>query len=348
MKKQSLHRKNWLLRRSIRIQRKKKRRKLYKHRSFAQRPVPSRYKGKGLGVNSLTLPTEMNFDKKCRDTLKIFRSIRRVARGEVPIDYIDFDKLSEISAEAAVVLASEIDLWDQRLGRKLKATTSGWDFKVKELLREMGFFDLLNVDKHQHVVVDKKTVFLRIVSADLEKERNGGLLAVELREQIKKFTQHIDELKLYEALSEALMNVIHHAYSGGADYKTKLFWMSASYELDTGKLSVVFYDQGRGISRTVKSMGYYERFRDKLPADFMKLSDANKLKALVMKPRSQSDIQGRGNGIPKMIELARGDRGNSFTIISRNGCCITRLEDGHVAESSAVSLPSSLRGTLIS
>lgn len=143
MKKQSLHRKNWLLLRSIRIQRKKKRRKLHKHRSFAQRPVPSRYKGKGLGVNSLILPTEMNFDKKCRDTLKVFRSIRRVARGEVPIDYIDFDKLSEISAEAAVVLASEIDLWDQRLGRKLKATTSGWDFKVKELLREMGFFDLL-------------------------------------------------------------------------------------------------------------------------------------------------------------------------------------------------------------
>lgn len=347
MKKQNLHRNGWLEKRAVRLHRHRKRRIYRKHRSFVKTPIPRRYKGRKNGGSSLVLPQKMDFEGNAKNTLQVFRVLRRIARGESPSSYIDFDSLSEISPEAAVVLASEIDLWDRNLGRKLRAKTNGWDPNVKELLREMGFFDLLNVDNQNHVIVNKKTVFLKIISSDLATERNGGIFAVDLREEVKKFAHQIDELSLYDALSEALMNVIHHAYSGNMEYKSKLFWMSASYELDTGKLSVVFYDQGKGIPKTVKTMGYYERFRASLPSNFLKLSDAEKLCALVHKPRSSVDIQGRGNGIPKMIELAKGEQGNTFTIISRKGSCVTKLEKGKIIESVPISLPRALRGTLI-
>ncbi|MYI47666.1 MAG: hypothetical protein F4114_01105, partial [Rhodospirillaceae bacterium] len=95
-------------------------------------------------------PTDFTLETNFEGVVDVLNQIRRISsreRNEL-IKYIDFRSIRQLSETAALVLAAELDRFNQhplRKGRRLFAIdVEEWDQSVRRKLAEMGFFDLLN------------------------------------------------------------------------------------------------------------------------------------------------------------------------------------------------------------
>src|SRR5690606_20297163 len=115
----------------------------------------------------------------------------------------------------------------------------------------MGFFKLLGVNE--------VTLKCRIPDATLDEvqflpfyagEGAGGEAAEQLRGLIEKLAGHLSSrYALYDGLVEGMTNVQHHAYPD--DVEMKRWWISASVDPSSGKLTVLCLDHGVGIPKTL-------------------------------------------------------------------------------------------------
>lgn len=282
------------------------------------------------------------------ETLKVIHCIRHAGRGRIKLGYLNFDTLRRISPPAALVLAAEIDLWNRYVGRKLRARTAGWDPQILSLLSEMGFFDLLHIDRNAEVeLVQKNTVFLKFLSDNVKNgSDNEGELARQLRRQIEAFAGQINKQQLFQGLSEAMANVHHHAYPSPSGFKSTRFWMSASFSVASRRLTVMFYDQGIGIPATLPASRLTESVREKIFA----WSDAQRIRAAIETPRTSTGVAGRGHGIQDMLKFIKKHSWGRFSIISFRGKCdvFHSKDQTDGLEYSTKLFGRKLKGTLIS
>lgn len=284
------------------------------------------------------LALEDNFD----GVVRLIGSIRsRSQRRRNEGTYIDFKPIRTVKPSGALVLAAELDRWNhlpksRRFGGR--SDVHAWHPKVRQLLGDMGFFELLGVSG---VPAEEHESGARYV-----KFRSGtavqGQEVHELRElDLSPFIDVPNTPLFFAAVSEAMTNVVHHAYKGQKSQAPKRWWLSAAHNADEGELVILIYDQGLGIPSTVPQ-NFGERLRG-----FVGATDAAMIRAAHYLGRTETGEAHRGFGLERDVRRYVRDfegRG-TYRVISGKG--EYTVQSGEGGDETMRSFTRPLRGTLI-
>lgn len=250
---------------------------------------------------------ETNFDGVV-NTLRQIREASTRKRNEVV--YIDFRQIRRLSPAAALVLAAELDRWNNLPFRsRLRAIdVKQWDPSVSGLLADMGFFELLSVPPPD---VDPNRTS-RFVKFRTESVAKGEVIDRLRLEELEPLVGPIPgRIYLYNAVTEAMTNVAQHAYKGTQTHRPN-WWLSAS--LDENEVTIMIYDQGAGIPATLPRK-FSEQLRKIVQEDH-----AEMIRAAHELTRTRHEEKYRGHGLKRDVRgylqyLARGQ----YRVISLKG-----------------------------
>ena len=208
----------------------------------------------------LPCPTHLSLEQDYEGVLKLIASIRaQSGRSRNERIYIDFRPIRTVTPSGALALAAELDRWNSLLGRsRLRgADTAKWAPNARRLLGQMGFFDLLNLN-HPPEAPSEGSLYVKFRSGS----KVDGAAVEDLRRlDLAPFVSVPKERLLFAAVTEAMTNVVHHAYHDSHRGPPK-WWLSAAHE--AGEVVILIYDQGAGIPKTLPlTLG--ERMRDWIP-----------------------------------------------------------------------------------
>lgn len=261
----------------------------------------------------IKLPERLDFEQHYSATVSHFFNVRLAARGKIRLKSLDFSNLRYISSSAALVLASEVDRWNQHVKRKLRAKVETWHEDIRRLLCQMGYFELLGLPNPNYPAL-KPTIFLPFVRGIITPDSDPGKLAKALRQKIEQtIGAKVKKMPLFDGLSEAITNVSHHAYTDEASFRQ--WWLSGSFDQSDQRLCVTFYDQGLGIPATLP----YSKIIT-LIANFLNLRlDSEKIEAAMEVGRTATGMPNRGKGLQNLLEFAKAYDWGNLTIYSLHG-----------------------------
>lgn len=203
-------------------------------------------------TKTITLPEDFSLKTNFVDVVTALNNIRQQSKQRIRGRfYIDFKKIQTLSPAAALVLAAELDRWNHVLGYgRMKAVdVHKWDDHIRNLLGDMGFFSLLKIQRSHRE--RKESANIRYMKFRTGNQADGEAFDQLLQEIISLWSGEIAHQKLlYAAVTEAMTNVVHHAYEEGYSSR-KNWWLSASYDTDRHEVRFMLYDQGIGIPKTV-------------------------------------------------------------------------------------------------
>ena len=150
---------------------------------------------------------------------------------------------------------------------------------------------------------------------------------------------------LFDSVSEAITNVVQHAYEGlpeGA-IKTEARWWMFAQQRD-GKLDVVISDLGIGIPRSLREK---EELADVLPGLIRRLRKRQAtglIEMAVESSRSRTKLPYRGKGLPDMLKFSKACNVGFFLVHSANG---TFMYNSNTKREIASDYDTAIPGTLI-
>ena len=165
----------------------------------------------------------------------------------------------------------------------------------------MGFFDLLNArypkELKENDSHESDTRYVQFRSGLKVEEK----VIEELREfDLDPYVSVPNRRLLFAAVTEAMTNVVHHAYSreGMVDGLRK-WCLSASRNAARKEIAILIYDQGLGIPGTLPR-NFSDRIREILPAG-LSSDDARMIQAAHELSRSATREWNRGHGLQRDI-----------------------------------------------
>lgn len=305
----------------------------------------------------LKLPSVMNFSTNYFSTMQAIQTIRYLAaRKDYPshtykLCFVDFSKIKYISASAALVLTAELSKWDDAVRQKIRPKVRTWNKDILTQLDELGFFDLFENKAGFDLEKEKQPSninFVKYMKGHLEDDEKTQFLKREIKrivgEDLGKWTF------LYSGLSEAITNVVHHAYPDNKGYteQDKKWYLTASYDRETRIIKVVFYDQGITIPKSLPDSKLHERilsYLSKLPIAERK-RDEQILKAAVEIKRSSTGEEDRGKGLQDLLEFIK-QRGEGYLSIMSGKGLYKYSQTNQKNEIKSISFPLAVCGTLI-
>lgn len=293
-------------------------------------------------ITKIIAPNTICLDKNQQESLKFIQKIRTCSNRRDHLK-IDFTTLNYISPECALILAAEIDRYRIIKNCKIKVVDiEKWKPEIIELFQQMGTFELLEIKNFKDLISENlnNTKFIKFERGNIvDSEKIADIL-----KRISEFENNAKgaEKHIQMALSEAMTNTSHWAYPkdfiNSSDLKESLWWMSASFNKEKSLLSVMIYDEGRTIPKTL-SPKIGERIRN-LTGN----KDSNMIKFATKENRSQTGEPNRGRGLPDMKKFAERISNGELTIISNKGF-FKYVKDNNMEFIKDMSQP--LKGTLI-
>lgn len=298
-------------------------------------------------------PAGVCFHKNLEQTLKFFNDLRGLADTK-KLFSIEFEHLSYMSAEASLVLVSEVDRLRCLKNSKIRlSNTKHWKEHIKIQFNEIGMFDLLNIDhrpkdvkKYESKKNDSDVTFLKFISGETADPGKGTQIITSLQELVRD--KMSGKKYLQSGLGEAMTNVVQHAYPDDfikeSKFKSKKWWVSASFNKNTSILTFMIYDQGKTIPGTLKidmidTLKYLKSFALKFNIEL----DSHKTRAAVETSKSSTNKKNRGKGLTDIKKYAENVSKGELTIISRKGYYSYKKD----VPSEIKELPIPLKGTLI-
>lgn len=253
---------------------------------------------------------------------------------------LDFSNTTKLFADGMLLFCAE-------LKRLIRATHGRVDIrcvlphnnKVGQVLKQVGVFDLINV--HAPIIpVDNDVVNWKAASGHL-------VMGDKYDEVLQQYDGEISSAlqdSLYTGITEAMTNVLNHAYDVQRDDGLKLkestrnWWMFSS-ELD-GILSIVFCDLGAGIPRTlpVKRKRVWNRLWRKGLR-----SDSEIIKFAIKDSVSRTRKSHRGKGLRQIVQAVNDVAGAQAVVFSNKGAVV--VSSG--GRTRAMNYRDSILGTLI-
>ena len=263
--------------------------------------------------------------------------------------YINFNTIREMDIAAALMLAAELEVSKiQSKTSQMMAHDSNWDPKVRTLLGQMGFLELLaaNSKISPHTEPSKNQIFLKFRSG----HKLIGDDTMQMLKNLQKHFAHYDFdpeflLNLYAGIFEAITNTCHHAYrSKRQDKELKRWWISASVNTETNEITVVCYDRGATIPKTVKP----ETFFSSLRSIFQPSSDGKIILAALENKTTSTNLTNRGKGLSELLRLIDRNNQGLLRIYSGEGLAELRRSAPNEENSNILhKLPRKMRGTLV-
>ena len=217
-----------------------------------------------------------------------------------------------------------------------------WDPNVRCQLRDMGFFELLATTPQSDLFgddVDPDTRYVMFRTGNLaDGEAIHQLREVDLEPVVGAVPRR---RQLYGAVTEAMTNVVQHAYTGTV--RQPNWWLSASYNAAAKRVTIMIYDQGQGIPKTLPA-----RLDERLLATFGR-DHARMIQAAHELSRSASAKPYRGQGLRRDVRgYLNGIRGGArYRVISLKGEYIYEVGPDGKTTQRLTTHQKSLYGTLI-
>lgn len=271
--------------------------------------------------------------------------------------YWDFSTVNEISILPALMIAAQYDR-----ARILRPTwrpkainVHRWEPQVRRFLEEVGFLELCGVrDKTEEMLHYSDVSLLRFRRGETVDGQAVGEYFAQLGIDLGT-----ENPMLYDAITEAITNVINHAYGKeqlNPAQTVKAWWLCAM--LKTGQahkeLSIVVYDQGASIPRTLPYSTKYESIKksllDLFGIDFDSDDPTNDAKAISCAMRPGASATGeshRGRGLAQIVEVLDLSLGGHLSIYSRQGSVEAKKSPGGSVEISPVNRAMAIIGTAI-
>ncbi len=281
-----------------------------------------------------------NFD----DVVKLIGKIRRASkRHRNERVYINFKPIRTVAPAAALVLAAELFRWNCLHNSKLVVVdVNDWDKKVRNYLKEMGFFELLDFSPNfNEKIVSTDTRYVKFATGS----KADGDTFVKWREEY--LDPHIElphKDLLFSAITEAMTNVVHHAYPKSYTTVTH-WWVSAAFDLNQRRVRLLIYDQGIGIPETLPRIS--AKYLQKL-AELNLLNDHGKLIQEAHNLHRSSVNKDRGFGLRDIREyIKKLDYAGIYRVKSLKGEYIVEMNNKGKMTEKYRNLPKQLNGTLI-
>ena len=260
--------------------------------------------------------------------------------------YIDFRQIRHLSPSAALVLAAELHRWNiLRPGSQLRTIDiEEWDTEIRRLLEDMGFFDLLHVrlPAATEAGSEDETRYVKFRSG---RKADGEAISRLRTDDLEPIVGAMPRRQhLYAAVTEAMTNVVQHAYPEGANPPNcARWWLSASRNAATAQVSIMIYDQGVGIPETLPRK-FAERVRALARSDHARMiAAAHELM------RTSTDEPHRGHGLERDIRgyLKVLDCPATYRVMSLKGEYVYERSANGDGNSDLKSHSKPLNGTLI-
>ena len=294
---------------------------------------------------TITCPQDFSLGSNFNGVSRLLSEIRTQSQRKRNVrTYIDIKNINKLSPAAALVLAAELDRWNKQLGKaNLKSVdVREWDPQVRDLLKDMGFFELLQVNDMPSTNTKRDVRYIKFKTG----KRTDGRVVEQLRkEDLEPVVGEIPSKRyLYGAITEAMTNVIHHAYKGNQVFRDlQNWWLSASYDSTKREVTIMIYDQGIGIPKTLP-LKFAEQIKSVLPGDHARLIEtAHDLE------RSQSKEKHRGHGLQRDVRgyLEKLNCSGHYRVVSLKGEYFYRRKSDGSTIHERTSHQRSLNGTLI-
>ena len=304
-------------------------------------------------TESIDCPPNMSLAENFDGVTEVLEKIRwHSTRQRNERVYINFKEIEQISPGAALVVAAELDRWNHLIhqrGRKLRAVdVEDWHDDVRDRLEDMGFFGLLHVQVRAREDRDGSgTRYIRFRSG----RRVEGKAVEDLRTlDLEPFFRNNvpNRRRLYAAVTEAMTNVVHHAYGQDASFSTRPhWWLSASHNVEEGEIRILLYDQGVGIPATLPRK-FRERMQQLLQ-DVVRPTDAHVIQAAHELARTATEQRHRGHGLQRDVRryVESVDCVSAYRVTSLRGQYTWRKGPDGATQESRRNYRRPLPGTLI-
>lgn len=293
----------------------------------------------------IEVPQKLSLISNYNETIDFLRNVHNSVFNDGNNLLLNFSNCTEITPESCVIIAAEIDRCLRKRPRSINGNYPNND-AAYATLKALGFFRLLNIRSERPisvVPVDPDLQIVGLVSGKGKKESiTEGIL--DLFVSMPKFQEgrQLFGFKVFRALTEAMGNVIEHAYP--ADYHDQYdcvrSWWRAGFR-QSNKITVVLYDQGKGIPHTLPST-----WPDALKAvaqGKLAPNDSTMIKYAMELNRSSASQQGRGKGLHDIKMLIDFIGAGQLHIFSYKGHYYYSPLDGENCKDESTTLP----GTLI-
>lgn len=264
--------------------------------------VTKNIKHYGTSEITITLPRIFSLEDNYEEVVEFINIFREETTKKDQSVYVDFTTLQKIHADAALLLGAEFDRWRRLRGIKLRVKKlSKWNPEIRRLMSEMGLFDLLDVHQPKNDTnnADFDNVYIKFSTHNAAE----GEYARKFRESLEeKLEATLPGKKyLFNGITEAMTNVMHHAYPDDATYFFEpikhQWWMAGSFNKEVNCATIVFIDQGIGIPQALPSRYPTERIKDFIAKIGLSDTDASRIKAAMNLGRTSTELQNRGRGL---------------------------------------------------
>ena len=159
----------------------------------------------------LFAPAQLHFGDDHDGVAEFANGIRILMAGNHPL-YLDFTKVEEAGPAAALHIAAEIDRWRHYRQAWTKPRVydfDRWQPSIRRYFLDLGLFELLNVSNGPTDLpqVSRQHVENAAQSYDCACRRHPAP-----RRSACPMRVRANRLAFFDALSEAMSNVMHHAY----------------------------------------------------------------------------------------------------------------------------------------
>jgi hypothetical protein len=292
-----------------------------------------------------------------RSLIRPPRYIRRMPIPPTPrlLSYWDFSTITDISVPVALMLASEYDRARELNGWVPQAVNiDTWHPQVRGMLNAIGFLGLAGVEAQRTATLDlPQGKFLRLRRGH---SADGQAIGEYIQDLGIDLTA--EDPRLNDAIMEAITNTVHHAYKHEElcePHRLKAWWIAGSL-IQTGSdrnLSIVVYDQGASIPRTLPTWDKYPLLRRALatllpwegdgPDPNDARYDGEAIRLAIQVGRTSTSESNRGKGLHQIVQALQLSKGGSVHIFSRCGVWMQRFG----AEAQSINLQTPMTGTLI-
>lgn len=302
---------------------------------------------------TITPPPILSFSQNFQATIYFLEEFRRatlhVEHGEKPSNvFVDLVPVRQLSVPVAIVLAAEFHRWSIVRRTKLQPRNSTkWDPAVRNLLSDLGVFDLLG---SRPVTwgdgpIDNLTLSPLESGLKFDGDKIDDLQA-HFSEILNGFTKNP---KVFDGLMEAAENAISHAYP--TDFEPRhpfaghRWWGASCLDIAGKRIRFFIFDQGAGIPFTLPKGALWEHIVAFLAERSGGLisDDAVMLKAAFEAGRTSTGMDNRGLGLKRMADVVRGSDSGFLRIISGKAEIVHWANDDIATKG----LPTHIGGTLI-
>jgi len=277
-----------------------------------------------------------------RDHAKVCAFLKRVRQAATQgVVNIDFSNVLEMKANAAVLLYATIDTIKSTQGVRFRLHRGGCPQQVYKLLLNSG---LLALSSNHSDPIPEREIPIRAGDSTEAGQKVWNDIVDFILDRMGEFTTE-EEIALSNAVSEAVLNVRHHAYPELSNEPDQMRWWIIADFIDD-QLFLAILDKGVGIHETLPHQEWWRNAIQETGVSIKGLTGGSHsawIGASFIEGKTRTRQDERGLGGKTIRELVRQNSDGELHVLSGKGIYISDGDSVLFQKDSSFSI----KGTLV-